>query len=162
MLPETLALHYIRQIGAALKVVHQKGLLHRDIKPQNIMLREGTTDVVLIDFGIAREFTPGMTQNHTNMVSEGYAPLEQYLPQGKFTPATDVYGLAATLYSLVTGQVPISALLRDRYPLPEPRTLQPQLSAGLNQAILRGMALDISYRPSTMDEWLSLLPILFC
>jgi eukaryotic-like serine/threonine-protein kinase len=158
LLPETLALHYIRQIGAALKVVHQKGLLHRDIKPQNIMLREGTTDVVLIDFGIAREFTPGTTQTHTNMVSEGYAPLEQYLPQGKFTPATDVYGLAATLYSLVTGQVPISALLRDRYPLPEPRTLQPQLSVACNQAILRGMALDISYRPSTIDEWLSLLP----
>jgi serine/threonine-protein kinase len=157
VLPEILALHYIRQIGAALKVVHQKGLLHRDIKPQNIMLREGSTDVVLIDFGIAREFTPGMTQTHTNMVSEGYAPLEQYLPQGKFTPATDVYGLAATLYSLVTGQVPISALLRDRYPLPEPRTLQPQLSVACNQAILGGMALDIQYRPSTMDEWLSLL-----
>ncbi|MEY3868633.1 MAG: hypothetical protein RLZZ338_2524 [Cyanobacteriota bacterium] len=158
VLPETLALHYIRQIGAALKVVHQKGLLHRDIKPQNIMLREGTTDVVLIDFGIAREFTPGMTQTHTNMVSEGYAPLEQYLPQGKFTPATDVYGLAATLYSLVTGQIPVTALLRDRYPLPEPRTLQPQLSLACNQAILRGMALDIPYRPSTIDHWLSLLP----
>ena len=158
VLPETLALHYIRQIGAALKVVHQKRLLHRDIKPQNIMLREGTTDVVLIDFGIAREFTPGTTQTHTNMVSEGYAPLEQYLPQGKFTPATDVYGLAATLYSLVTGQVPVTALLRDRYPLPEPRTLQPQLSVACNQAILRGMALDIPYRPSTIDDWLSLLP----
>lgn len=158
LLSETLALHYIRQIGAALKVVHQKGLLHRDIKPQNIMLREGTTDVVLIDFGIAREFTPGATQTHTNMVSEGYAPLEQYLPQGKFTPATDVYGLAATLYSLVTGQVPIQALLRDRYPLPEPRTLQPQLSVACNQGILRGMALDIRYRPSTIDDWLSLLP----
>lgn len=84
--------------------------------------------------------------------------MEQYLPQGKFTPATDVYGLAATLYSLVTGQVPISALLRDRYPLPEPRTLQPQLSVACNQAILRGMALDIPYRPSTIDDWLSLLP----
>ena len=157
-LAEAIAIHYIRQVGAALKVVHQNGLLHRDIKPQNIILRQGTTDVVLIDFGIAREFTPGVTQAHTNMVSEGYAPMEQYLRQGKPTAATDVYGLAATLYTLLTAQVPVPATLRNQQPMPAPRDLQPQLSPGVNQAVMRGMAVEVQYRPSSVDEWLSMLP----
>ena len=115
-LPENLAILYITQIGAAVKAVHQKGLLHRDIKPQNIILRQNTQEVVLIDFGIAREFTPGATQSHTNMVSDGYAPPEQYFAQGKYTPATDVYGMAATLYTLLTAQVPVAAILRTSQP----------------------------------------------
>jgi len=101
-LPEAVAVEYIRQVGAALSVVHDNGLLHRDVKPQNILLHEKTRQAVLIDFGIAREFTLNVTQTHTNMMSPGYAPIEQYLAQQKRTPATDVYGLAATLYALLT------------------------------------------------------------
>lgn len=157
-LSEAIAIHYIRQIGAALQSVHQNGLLHRDIKPQNIILRQGTQDVVLIDFGIAREFTPGATQTHTNMVSNGYAPMEQYVAHGKFTPATDVYGLAATLYTLLTAQIPVPAILRSQQTMPAPRDLQPQLSAAANQAVMRGMAVEAQYRPASVDEWLSLLP----
>jgi hypothetical protein len=63
------------------------------------------------------------------MVSEGYAPLEQYLSKEKRTPASDVYGLAATLYALLTAQVPTPAVIRDRQPMPAPRDLQPQVSA---------------------------------
>ncbi len=157
-LPEAIAIHYARQIGSALKVVHQNGLLHRDIKPQNIILRQGTQEVVLIDFGIAREFTPGSTQNHTSLISAGYAPIEQYLSEEKRTPATDVYGLAATLYALLTARVPTASILRDRQPLPDPRELRPELSAATNQAVIRGMAVDVRYRPASMDEWLALLP----
>ncbi len=157
-LPEAIAIHYIRQIGSALKVVHQNGLLHRDIKPQNIILRQGTQEVVLIDFGIAREFTPGSTQTHTSLISTGYAPIEQYLSQEKRTPATDVYGLAATLYALLTARVPTASILRDRQPLPDPRELRPELSASTNQAVIRGMAVDVHYRPASIDEWLALLP----
>jgi serine/threonine-protein kinase len=156
-LPENLAILYITQIGAALKVVHQNGLLHRDVKPQNIILRQGTHEVVLIDFGIAREFTPGATQSHTNMVSDGYAPPEQYFAQGKYTPATDVYGLAATLYTLLTAQVPVAAILRTSQPMPSPRDLQPQLSAAVSSAVMRGMTVEAQNRPATVDEWLSLL-----
>ena len=158
-LAESTAVHYARQIGDALKVVHQNGLLHRDIKPQNIILRQGTQDVVLIDFGIAREFTPGSTQTHTSLISTGYAPIEQYLSQEQRTPATDVYGLAATLYALLTARVPTASVLRDRQPLPEPRELRPELSAATNQAVIRGMAVDVQYRPASMDEWLALLPV---
>ena len=157
-LSEETALHYIRQVGDAVKTVHQNGLLHRDIKPQNLILREGTPQVVLIDFGIARELTPGLTQTHTHMVSEGYAPIEQYLPQAKRSPVTDIYGLAATLYTLLTGKVPIAALLRDRCPLPELRQLLPGISASLNEAVMRGMAMEPLHRPATVEAWLALLP----
>ena len=156
-LPENLAISYITQIGAAVKAVHQKGLLHRDIKPQNIILRQNTQEVVLIDFGIAREFTAGATQSHTNMVSDGYAPPEQYFAQGKYTPATDVYGLAATLYTLLTGQVPVAAILRTSQPMPSPRDLQPQVSPTVSQAVMRGMTVEAQNRPATVDEWLALL-----
>ncbi|MCL6750724.1 protein kinase [Nostoc sp. CCCryo 231-06] len=157
-LPEATAIHYVRQIGAALQVVHNNGLLHRDVKPDNIILREGTQEVVLIDFGIAREFNGSVRQTHTGMVSEGYSPIEQYLTQAPRTPATDVYGLAATLYSLLTAQVPIPALLRDREQMPSPRELQPHLSASVNQAVMRGMAVESRFRPATVAEWLQLLP----
>jgi eukaryotic-like serine/threonine-protein kinase len=157
-LTEATAIHYIRQIGAALEVVHKNGLLHRDIKPDNIILRRGTQEVVLIDFGIAREFNGGVRQTHTGMVSEGYSPIEQYLSQAPRSPATDVYGLAATLYTLLTGQLPMPALLRDREKMPSPRELQPHLSAAVNQAIMRGMAVDARFRPTTVAEWLKLLP----
>ncbi|MBW4422516.1 MAG: protein kinase [Myxacorys californica WJT36-NPBG1] len=157
-LPETMAIAFVRQVGAALNAVHHLGLLHRDVKPQNLILRQGSEQVVLIDFGTAREFSPGVTQIHTSMISEGYAPIEQYLPQAKRTAATDVYGLAATLYTLVTAQVPIASVLRDRQALSEPRDLRPDLSPATNQAILRGMAMEPHYRPASVTEWLSLLP----
>jgi serine/threonine protein kinase len=156
-LPETTALHYIRQVAAALQVVHSNGLLHRDVKPQNIMLRQGTQDVVLIDFGISREFTMGATQAHTSITSAGYAPIEQYMAQAKRTPATDIYGLSATLYALLTAHAPIAAILRDRQPMPAPRDLVPQITPATNQAVVRGMAIDAHYRPQTIAEWESLL-----
>ncbi|HEY9860491.1 MAG TPA: protein kinase [Candidatus Obscuribacterales bacterium] len=157
-LTEAIAVHYIRQVGLALKVVHQNGLLHRDVKPQNLILRQGTDQVILIDFGIAREFSPGAVQTHTSLVSPGYAPIEQYLPQEKRTPATDVYGLAATLYTLLTAQIPIASILRDRQPLREPREWRSDLSARVNQAVVRGMAVEPQARPTSVDAWLQLLP----
>ncbi|MEM9215050.1 MAG: protein kinase [Cyanobacteria bacterium P01_F01_bin.150] len=157
-LPETLAIHYIRQIGQALAVVHQNGLLHRDIKPENIIVRDGTQEVVLIDFGIAREFIPGESKTHTSILSEGYAPIEQYLDHAMRSPATDIYGLAATLYAMLTAHVPVAAVLRDRQPFPEPRQLVATISASVNHAIVLGMAMEAKYRPASVQQWLDLLP----
>jgi serine/threonine-protein kinase len=133
-------------------------LVHRDVKPENIILREGTDQVVLIDFGIARQFTPGMTETNTGLLSVGYAPLEQYLPRHQWSPATDVYALAATLYALLAGRAPIASVLRDRLPLEDLSHFQPQLNPVLKQAVVRGMALELGYRPATIEAWLRLLP----
>ncbi|MEM8612883.1 MAG: serine/threonine-protein kinase [Cyanobacteria bacterium P01_H01_bin.105] len=154
-LTEKLALRYIKQIASALQTVHSQGLLHRDVKPQNIMI-DGDS-AILIDFGIARELISGQTQTHTNLVSEGYAPLEQYLPKARRSAASDVYGLAATLYSAVTGQVPVASVLRSHHPLTPPSQINPSLSAGVEQAILQGMALDLAQRPQSMATWVRLL-----
>ncbi len=157
-LPEAIALEYIRQVGEALKVVHDNGLLHRDVKPNNLILRQDRQQVVLIDFGISREFSRGLVQTHTSLVSDGYAPIEQYLPKAKRTPATDIYGLAATLYTLLTAQIPIAATLRDRLPLDTPQKIRPELSDRISQAVMEGMALELEKRPSSVDQWLALLP----
>ncbi|MEM6252024.1 MAG: serine/threonine-protein kinase [Cyanobacteria bacterium P01_D01_bin.156] len=153
-LAEAKALRYIRQIAGALQTVHNRGLLHRDVKPQNIMVNGDSA--ILIDFGIARELSSGSTQTHTNLVSEGYAPLEQYLPKARRSAASDVYGLAATLYSAVTGEVPMASVLRSHQPLIPPSQFNRRLSPATEQAILQGMALDLAQRPQSMATWLRL------
>jgi serine/threonine-protein kinase len=156
-LSEAQALHYIRQIASAVSTVHQSGLLHQDIKPENIIRRADTHIVMLIDFGIARDFTAGSKQTHTNLLSPGYAAIEQYLHDGKCTPATDIYAIAATLYYLLSGTPPIAAPLRDRIPLPSLRQYQPNLSPSVERAILQGLETDPSKRPQTIENWLTML-----
>ena len=102
VLAEAEAVRYIRQIGEALTVVHDKGLLHRDLKPHNIMVRPKQDEAVLIDFGIAKEFIPDVTQTHSIALTPGFAPIEQYDEQAHRGEFTDVYALAATLATLVT------------------------------------------------------------
>jgi serine/threonine protein kinase len=156
-LPESEALRYIHQIGEALTVVHNSGLLHRDVKPQNIMVRSGKSEAVLIDFGIAREFTPDVTQTHTEYRTDFYAPPEQYNIRAKRGAYTDVYALAATLYKLLTGQEPEGAISRGMFdcPLAPPKHLNPNISDVVNQAILRGLELKPENRPQSVQEWLS-------
>ncbi|MEA5572407.1 serine/threonine-protein kinase [Calothrix sp. UHCC 0171] len=155
---ETEALLYINQIGDALTVIHRKGLLHRDIKPRNIMIRTGKLEAVLIDFGIAREFIPGIVQRHTVYRTPGFAPPEQYQLEAIRGEYIDVYGLAATLYTLLTGVVPTSADDRLRnVPLETPLKFNPSISAGVNLAILQGMEMRSQFRPQSVAEWLSLL-----
>ncbi len=120
-LEETEALRYIQQIGEALTIVHNKGILHLDIKPKNIMVRENTNDARLIDFGIAREFSPNVTQTHTVSFTQGYAPPEQLNPKAQRGKYTDVYGLAATLYYLLTKEHPMHVLTRLTQSLDEPK-----------------------------------------
>ncbi|HEY9824247.1 MAG TPA: serine/threonine-protein kinase, partial [Stenomitos sp.] len=139
-LPAAEALRYIRQIGQALSFIHAQGLLHRDVKPSNIIVDERTQQAILIDFGIARELSPQAPQPNTGILSVGFAALEQYLPAHRWTAATDVYGLAATLYALITGQTPESSVVREQVGLREPHELNPNSSPSLNQAILKGMA----------------------
>lgn len=161
-LSESEALRYINQVGQALEYVHQQGFLHRDIKPNNIILRSGKQEaqkeVLLIDFGLAREFTIGKTLSMTNSKTEGYAPIEQYERHGRFGTYTDVYALAATLYSLLTARTPIPANYRKDGDvlLKAPKQFNPDISDRVNDAIIKGMALETQDRPQTVREWLEL------
>lgn len=158
VLSEADALHYIRQIGEALIEVHKNGLLHRDVKPRNIMLRSNSSEAVLIDFGAAREFTHNHTQTHTEVVSQGFAPYEQHFKRHKRGKYSDVYATAATLYFMVTKKVPPNALERkEGERLVPPKQLNRRISNRVNEAILQGMSLEASDRPQSMQEWLKLL-----
>jgi serine/threonine protein kinase len=160
ILSESEALRYIQQIGSALTVVHDNGLLHRDIKPQNIMLRSGKSEAVLIDFGIAREFSQNLTQTHTQMLADGFAPIEQYDARAKRGAFTDVYALAATLYSVLTGELPtISPMRAIGTELAEAKKINSSISDKVNQAIIKGMELKPENRSQSINEWLSLLNI---
>ncbi|MEO8892111.1 MAG: serine/threonine-protein kinase [Coleofasciculaceae cyanobacterium] len=157
-LPESEALRYIQQIGEALTLIHNNGLLHRDIKPLNIMLRKSQLEAVLIDFGIAREFTPNLTQTHTQSLSDGFAPIEQYDWRAKRGAYTDVYALAATLYALVTGEMPMPSPVRAfGTALEQPKHINPKISDRVNQGILQGMAMKPEERPQSVAEWLGML-----
>ena len=156
-LPVKAAISYVTQIGNALQAVHAKGLLHRDVKPQNIMVHELTGDAILIDFGIARELTQNPAQTHTSIVSEGYAPIEQYLPKAHRSAATDIYGLAATLYTLLTAEIPTAAVLRDRDPLTPIQQLRPDVKPAVAEAIAQGMNIELRDRPQSVGRWLGML-----
>ena len=154
ILPEDEALRCIEQIGAGLIAVHDRGLLHRDVNPQNIILRspqaalsKGGVEAVLIDFSIARE-----------VGANCFAPIEQYEKESKLGVYTDVYGLAATLYAILTGELPVAAPARaENMPLVAPKQLNPDISDRINQAILQGMAFHPYERPQSIQQWLQLL-----
>lgn len=160
VLPEAEALRYIQQIGEALCVVHDNNLLHGDVKPQNIMIRADGSEAVLIDFGTARELTPDVNQTHTALMTNYFAPIEQYDEQASLGAYSDVYALAATLYVILTGELPILAPVRAAgTPLEAPKQLNPDISDKVNLAILQGMAFQARERPQSMQEWLELLGV---
>ncbi len=158
-LSEEEALHYIQQVGDALMEVHRKGLLHRDVKPENILIRDANKEAVLIDFGLVKEFLPDVTQQYTeNMGTHGFSPGEMYDSKGRLGDYTDVYSLAATLYYLLTNEVPPAAFNRVyRDELAPPKQYNPNISDVVNSAILKGMAIDRRDRPQSVREWLNLL-----
>lgn len=158
-LTEPEAIVYIHQVGDALTAIHQQGLLHLDVTPHNIMVRHNKKEVVLIDFGVSRQFISRLTQTYTVQFTPFYAPPELYDPRQPRTPATDVYSLAATLYKLTTGTEPEAAPSRGYYdcPLKEPNKINPQISSNTNLAIMLGLELKPEDRPQSIKEFLELL-----
>ncbi len=132
-LPESRVLEIARQLCAALEVVHAAGLLHRDIKPDNVFLADDGR-VVLIDFGSARAFARGQIKKHTRLVTPGYAAPEQYATQAAFGTFTDVFGLAATLYHALEGRMPPLAtdlMLGTKLGFEKTKTMRAGLEAGM-------------------------------
>ncbi len=173
-IPEEKAIALITKIGQALIEVHEQGLLHRDIKPSNIMLRScDLFSPVLIDFGLAQEFDVKRSMSSSYILTEGFAPLEQYdlksletyikVDRNNYKAGTwtDIYALAATLYNLLTSQIPLAATFRKIHPeaFLLPQKHNPQISDRTNEAIFKGMAIEPSDRPQSVLEWLELLRV---
>ncbi len=145
-------------IVAALSYLHHREppIVHRDIKPANIVVPVKGGDALLVDFGIAKEYTNDGTTTVIRHGTPGYAALEQY--GGGTNIRTDVYGLGATLYTLLTGTIPVDALTRVTGnqgidPLQPAHELVPSLPLGVSEAISRAMSPARNDRFATIQEF---------
>ena len=156
-LPEETSLRYIRQLSSALKYVHSRKIMHLDIKPGNIML-DDDDNAILIDFGLSKHYDGSGHQTTRSVpgTSKGYAPLEQYKDGGVgyFSPSTDIYSLAATLYKILTGITPPEASDLMNFGLPE---FSVDVSPDIRNAIKVAMSPMQEGRPQSVDEFLSML-----
>jgi len=156
-LPVAEAVQITCKVGEALQAVHALGLLHRDVKPQNIIRRQ-SGEVVLIDFGAARDFHSDSAHSQTAIFTPGYAPLEQYGRQGNRGPHTDVYALSATCYCLLTGQPPIDAISRAAgAELPAPAALRSDIPQQISEVIIRALAVKPEERLPNIEGFLQQL-----
>lgn len=143
-----LAYQLIETLGG----VHRKGLLHRDVKPSNVLVGPDGR-AYLLDFGAARDWTADARDAHTVLFTPGFAPPEQRSALARRGPALDVYGLCATLYAALTGRAPTDAAARaGGEPLTPLREVRPELEPGLAEAIEAGLALRAGDRPATMAD----------
>lgn len=146
-----------------LERIHNGGYIHRDIKPDNIYLREDETPV-LLDFGSARQAIGAQTRTLTALVSPGYAPLEQYDNstdgERKQGPWTDIYALGATLFRAIVGKGPPDAMQRVNAMVggTDPYTSMTELGKGkFSESFLRAIDYALAFhpeeRPQSIAEW---------
>jgi plastocyanin len=158
----------LRPVSEALTYVHglTPPLLHRDLKPDNVFLvtAGGQERALLLDFGAARQVlhTTLGARRPTGIWTPGFAPIEQVArTEGAQTPATDVYGLAATLYYLLTDRLPVDALDRleaeraGRDPMPPVSAMRSDIAPEVSAVLQRGCALRRAQRYPTIDAFLT-------
>lgn len=134
--------------------IHQAGIIHRDISPDNLMLKP-SGDAILLDLGAAKDISVDGGMTTSFVAKAGFSPLEQYGQKGHSGPWTDVYAMAATIYYTLTGTLPTSStdrLEKDdlRWDLPALTALPKHVLSALNNA----MKIRVADRTQTMDDFL--------
>jgi len=147
-------------IMQGLDSVHKSGMIHRDIKPDNILLLDDGYPVVL-DFGAARQRLGERSQKMTRVFTAPYAAYEQYITKGHIGSWTDYYGLSATFYECITGQKPEDGM--DRFTALHRGEMDPLIpiamlskyshSERFVQMLMHGLNVDHNARPKSYDEW---------
>ena len=139
--------------------VHATGFLHRDIKPDNIFIRESGGDPVLIDFGSARQAMGSATHTMTALVTPGYAPFEQYSAGADQGPWTDIYALGAVMFYIITGRNPPDAITRMKNDRLEADLAMhaSRCSSTVIEAVRTAMELDEKKRPQSVADWRQVL-----
>jgi serine/threonine protein kinase len=164
-LPEAEAVRIIRQVALALDSAHAHGIIHRDVKPDNVLLR-ADGQVKLADLGLAKDLRGGvdLTRPDQGLGTPNFIAPEQFADAKHAGVRCDVYALAATLYMAVTGKVPfdapgIAAVLRKKVnnDLVPPRQLVPGLSEGVDWAIRRAVRANPDERHASCLEFIDAL-----
>jgi putative addiction module CopG family antidote len=154
ILTEDEATKIIQKIGYAVSYDRLNRLRHREISPSNIMISRWWGTPTLIDFGLSELVVD--TAKNINSESPFYLAPEktEYCGDSQY-----IYALAATLYTCITGNIPpLSKMRMIQDSLIPPQQLNPQISDKINRVILTGMALKLTDRSSSLEDWLSLIP----
>ena len=141
----------MKPVMESLEVVHREGLIHRDINPDNIMV-DDKGKAKLLDFGAARDLWKDVEHPYSVAVKP-YAPEEQYRSHGKQGPWTDIYGLCATIYRAVTGEVPAESL--DRVAgekLKRPSEYGINMGKAREDTLMKGLEVYQKNRQQTVTE----------
>jgi len=156
-LGEKLALWLIRRLAHTLETIHLSGLVHGDIKPENLFLTNHGL-LILLDFGAVNHYlTKG--QKSPRFLTPGYAPPEQYQSRSVPDPANDLYAVGATLYELLTGSPPPDAIERTKGSrLPPPTHKGAAVSNATVTALAQTLSLTSEKRPASAHALLNLLP----
>lgn len=146
-------LNAMRPVLLALEKVHRTGIVHRDISPDNIMIRKDGS-LVLIDFGAARMRNIDNTKTMTVLFKRGFSPEEQYRYKGRWGAYTDVYSISATMYYMLTGEAPTDSVIRalgdDMPSLLNMKELE--ISTKQKKAVMKGMAVNAKNRWQSIRE----------
>ena len=159
-IPEDKAVKMLLPVMESLKKVHEAGIIHRDIAPDNIFITK-KGDVKLIDFGASRYATTTHSRSLTVIVKPGFSPEEQYRSRGDQGKHTDVYSLAATLYKMITGKTPPDAMERRAYYenknkdiLIRPHKLKKGVSPAREIALLNALNVRIEDRTPDVETFI--------
>ena len=161
-IPEAEALPLIAQIGDALSYMHDRKMMHLDLKPKNIVLQDDGSPVI-IDFGLSKQYDANGEPESSSTIglgTPGYAPLEQGMDStGKtFQPTLDIYALGATLYKMLTGKTPpLATFILNQRKFPTEELEAKNVSAATVDVIRHSMAPFVDERPQSVGAFLSLL-----